>query len=94
MEATYSPEMLVTTYKTIQYQNSNDHTQHALSVFENRVLRIYLKLGQKVTGIWTKLHNEYIVHQMLSHQIKLVTDAHVAHMGKMINAHKFLAGKP
>jgi hypothetical protein len=32
--------------------------EHRLRVFENRVLRIYGPMGEKVTGEWTKLHNE------------------------------------
>jgi hypothetical protein len=71
-------------------------------VFENRVLRsVFGPKRYEVTGEWRKLHNEKlsdlfslpnIVRVVKSRRMRWV--AHMARMGKGIDVHRVLVGKP
>ena len=70
-------------------------------VFENRVLRIFGRKREEVTGEWRKLHNEElndlyslpnIVRVVKSRRMRWA--GHVARMGEDRGVHRVLVGKP
>jgi hypothetical protein len=76
-------------------------SQSGLRVFENRVLRIFGRTRDEVTGEWRKLHggelhNLYsspdIIRQIKSRRMRWA--GHVARMGEGRNVYRVLVGKP
>jgi hypothetical protein len=72
--------------------------EHRLKVSENRVLRgLFRPEREEVTGGWRKLRNKStysslnIIRVIKSRRMKWV--GHIARMGKVRNAYKFLVGR-
>jgi len=68
-----------------------------MSVFENRVLRVFGAKRDEVTGEWRKLHNEelsdlYCLPLMKSRRMGWAE--HVARIGNTRDVYKVLVGKP
>jgi len=75
--------------------------KHRLTVFENRVLRIFGPKRDKVTGEWRKLYNEELNDLYCSPNILWVMKlrrmrwvGHVACMGQRRGVYRVLVGKP
>jgi hypothetical protein len=75
--------------------------EHRLTVFENRVLRIFGPTRDEVMGDWRKLHNEELHNLYSSPNIirmiksrRMTWAGHVAQMGENRNAYRILVGKP
>jgi hypothetical protein len=75
--------------------------EHKLLVFESRVLRIFGRKGDRVTGGWRKLHNEElhnlytspsIIRIIKSRRMRLA--GHAARMVEKRNVYRLLEGKP
>jgi hypothetical protein len=75
--------------------------EHRLTVFENRILRIFRPKRDDVTGEWRKLHNEELHNLYLSPNIirqiksrRMRRAGHVVRMREERKVYKFMMGKP
>jgi hypothetical protein len=75
--------------------------EHRLSVFENKVLRIFGPKRDEVTGGWRKLHNEELRDLYSSPSIiriiksrRMTWAGHATRIGERRIAYRLLVGKP